>query len=202
MEKNVQSPGEPVRSTDLIERGSPLSIRRQSKLLGIAHSRVYALQKGESDKDLKLMRVLNEFHIEDPSAGLRRMRSYLKRRGHGTFARSRIQRLMRLMGIEAAYPRKRTTIPMGLPRFMYLFAVLDWLSRKVIAWELSNTLETDFCICEFKKAVIETGTVPEIFNTDQGCQFTANDWINCLKDEYKVRITIDGKGRCVSVDAR
>ena len=155
------------------------------------------------------------------------MRAYLKRRGHGAFARSRVQRLMRLMGMEAAYPRKRTTIPGGpsgihpyllrnleisrpnqvwcadityIPMargFMYLFAVLDWYSRKVIAWELSNTLETDFCIRGFKKAVRKAGTVPEIFNTDQGCQFTSDEWIKCLKDEHKVRISMDGKGRWV-----
>ena len=223
----MRSAGDPVRSADLIDQDGPLSIRRQCGLLGISRSQVYAPRKGESGKNLELMRVLDEFHLEDPSAGSRRMRLYLKRRGHGTFARSRIQRLMRLMGIEAAYPRKRTTIPGGpsgihpyllrnleisrpnqvwcadityIPMFrgfMYLFAVLDWYSRKVIAWELSNTLETDFCIRGFKKAVIAAGTVPEIFNTDQGCQFTSDEWIKCLKDEHKIRISMDGKGRWV-----
>lgn len=172
------------------------------------------------------MRLLDELHMEDPSAGSRRMRSYLKRRGHGSFARSRIQRLMRLMGMEAAYPRKRTTIPGGpagvypyllrgldisrpnqvwcadityIPMsrgFMYLFAVLDWYSRKVIAWELSNTLDTEFCIRCFRKAVLKAGTTPDIFNTDQGCQFTSSEWISCLK-EHEIRISMDGKGRWV-----
>lgn len=131
---------------------------------------------------------------------------------------------MRLAGIEAAYPRKRTTIPGGpsgiypyrlrglsierpnqvwcadityIPMrrgFMYMFAVMDWYSRKIIAWELSNTLDTDFCLKVLNRAIEITGTCPEIFNTDQGCQFTSKEWIGRLK-ELGITISMDGKGR-------
>ena len=151
------------------------------------------------------------------------MRSYLRRMGYQV-GRHRVRRLMRLAGIVAAYPRKRTTIPGGpsgiypyrlrglsierpnqvwcadityIPMrrgFMYLFAVMDWYSRKIIAWELSNTLDTDFCLKALNRAVEITGARPEIFNTDQGCQFTSREWIGRLK-ELEITISMDGKGR-------
>ena len=170
------------------------------------------------------MQKLDELHLNDPAAGSRRMREYLRRDGHPRISRKRVRRLMRLMGLEAVYPRKRTTIPGGrsgvhpyllrdlkivrpnqvwcadityIPMargFMYLFAIMDWYSRTVIAWELSNTLDTDFCLRALNRAVILTGTRPEIFNTDQGCQFTSTEWIGRLK-ELDIRISMDGKGR-------
>lgn len=153
------------------------------------------------------------------------MKKYLKRQAGQKISRKRIQRLMKLMGIEAIYPRKRTTIPGGpsgifpyrlkgldinrpnqvwcadityIPMqrgFMYLFAIMDWYSRKIIAWELSNTLDTDFCIKALKRALLTSGK-PEIMNTDQGCQFTSDEWINALKDA-DVTISMDGKGRWI-----
>lgn len=205
-------------------RDDKLSVRRQCDLLGICRSLFYYQPKGEPEENLHLMRVIDELHMEDPTAGSRRMRSYLERRGFGKIARGRVSRLMKLMGTEAVYPRKRTTIAGGrsgihpyrlqgleivrpnqvwcadityIPMargFMYLFAVMDWHSRKILAWELSNTLDTDFCVRTLNKAVEATGSVPEIFNTDQGCQFTSGEWTGRLK-ELEIAISMDGKGR-------
>ncbi len=205
---------------------SKLSIRRQCQLLGISRSLVYYHIKGESDQNLAIMRAIDELHYEDPAAGSRRMRSLLKRRMKIRISRGRTKRLMRKMGIEAVYPRKRTTIPGGpsgiypyrlrgleinrsnqvwcadityIPMakgFMYLFAIMDWHSRKILSWELSNTLDTDFCLRAMDQAVLKCGCVPEIFNTDQGCQFTSEEWISRLKS-LDITISMDGKGRWV-----
>ena len=193
-------------------------------MLEVCRSMIYYLPKGEPEENLSLMREIDELRMEDPSAGSRRMRSYLRRRGYPKISRGRVKRLMHLMGVEAVYPRKRTTIPGGrsgihpyrlrgleidrpnqvwcadityIPMargYMYLFAVMDWHSRKVLAWELSNTLDTDFCLRALDKAVAAADTVPEIFNTDQGCQFTSADWIGRL-GELGISISMDGKGR-------
>lgn len=207
-----------------MSREEKLSIRRQCEMLDISRSLLYYLPKGEPEENLRIMREIDELHLEDATAGSRRMRNYLRRRGWPNIGRGRVKRLMRLMGIDAVYPRKRTTIPGGssgiypyrlrglkidrpnqvwcadityIPMargFMYLFAVMDWHSRKVLAWELSNTLDTGFCLRALNKAVAVTGTVPEIFNTDQGCQFTSDEWIGRLK-ELGITISMDGKGR-------
>lgn len=207
-----------------MNREETLSIRRQCELLDISRSLLYYLPKGEPEENLRIMREIDELHLEDATAGSRRMRNYLQRRGWPKIGRGRVKRLMRLMGIDAVYPRKRTTIPGGpsgiypyrlrglvidrpnqvwcadityIPMargFMYLFAVMDWHSRKVLAWELSNTLDTGFCLRALNKAVSVTGTVPEILNTDQGCQFTSDEWIARLK-ELEITISMDGKGR-------
>lgn len=207
-----------------MNRAEQLSVRRQCELLDISRSMLYYLPKGEPEENLRIMREIDELHLEDATAGSRRMRDYLRRRGWPKIGRSRVKRLMRLMGIEAVYPRKRTTIPGGsagiypyrlrglkidrpnqvwcadityIPMargFMYLFAVMDWHSRKVLAWELSNTLDTGFCLRALNKAVESTGTVPEILNTDQGCQFTSDEWSGRLK-ELEITISMDGKGR-------
>lgn len=209
-----------------MDKNEELSIRRQCELLKICRAVFYYQPKGEPEENLRLMREIDELHLEDPSAGARRMRSYLERKGFGKIARSRVSRLMRVMGIDAVYPRKRTTIPgarsgiypyllrgleISRPNqvwcadityipmakgFMYLFAVMDWHSRKVLAWEVSNTLDTDFCLRTLNKAAAVTGAVPEIFNTDQGCQFTSADWSDRLK-ELGIKISMDGKGRWI-----
>ena len=209
-----------------MSKQSDLSVRRQCDLLGISRSLIYYLPNGESEDNQQIMREIDELHLEDASAGSRRMRSYLRRRGWPKMSRTRVKRLMRLMGVEAVYPRKRTTIPGGpsgiypyklrglkidrpnqvwsadityIPMakgFMYLFAIIDWHSRKLLAWELSNTLDTGFCLRTLNKAVAITGTVPEIFNTDQGCQFTSEEWISRLK-ELEITISMDGKGRWI-----
>ena len=166
---------------------------------------------------------MDHFHMKDPTAGSRRMGKYLKRITEKKFSRKRIRRLMRLIGIEAIYPRKRTTIPGGpsgirpyllkdltiehpnqvwcadityIPMrqgFMYLFAIMDWHSRKILSWEISNTLDTTFCLSALRNALKRCGK-PEIMNTDQGCQFTSDEWQKCLLDT-DIKISMDGKGR-------
>lgn len=151
------------------------------------------------------------------------MQSYLKRLTGEPISRKRVQRLQRLMGIEVIYPRKRTTLPGGpsgifpyrlkgldicranqvwcadisyIPMkrgFMYLFAIMDWHSRKILSWELSNSLETTFCLNALQRAICRYGK-PEILNTDQGCQFTSEEWINSLQT-HQICISMDGKGR-------
>ncbi|QHI70656.1 DDE-type integrase/transposase/recombinase [Tichowtungia aerotolerans] len=159
-----------------MSREEKISVRRQCELLDISHSLFYYLPKGEPEENLRIMREIDRLHMEDATAGSRRMRNYLWRRGWPKIGRGRVKRLMRLIGIETVYPRKHTTIPGGpsgiypyrlrglkidrpnqvwcadityIPMakgFMYLFAVMDWHSRKVLAWELSNTLDTGFCL--------------------------------------------------------
>jgi putative transposase len=167
----------------LVNPESELSVRRQCELLEISRSLIDYLPKGESEENLRIMREIDELHLEDASAGSRRMRDYLRRGSRPKIGRGRVKRLMMRMGIEAVYPRRRTTIPGGpsgiypyklrglkidppnqvwsadityIPMakgFMYLFAIMDWHSRKVLAWELSNTLDTAFCLRTLNRAV-------------------------------------------------
>lgn len=206
-----------------MSKDAKLSVRRQCQLLDISRSLLNYVPKGESEENLGIMRIMDELHLKDATAGSRRMRDYLRRKGWPKMSRTRAKRLMRLMGLEAVYPRKRTTIPGGpsgifpyllrdlkitrvhqvwaadityIPMtrgFMYLFAVIDWHSRRVLSWELSNTLDTGFCLRGLQKAIELTGAVPEILNTDQGCQFTSTDWTGRLK-ELGISISMDGKG--------
>ncbi len=221
----MQTVGNSRERAKLVEKSSQLSIRRQCVLLNIPRSLVYYCLKGESAENLALMRLIDKVHMEDPSAGSRRMYKYLKRITGKKPGRKRIVRLMRIMGIEAVYPRKRTTIPGGptgifpyrlkgltidrpnqvwcaditfIPMrrgFMYLFAIMDWYSRKIIAWELSNTLGTGFCLSTLNRALKTSGT-PEIFNTDQGCQFTSEEWRSTL-NAAGIAISMDGRGRWI-----
>lgn len=184
---------------------------------------VYYQLSGEPLANIMLMEKIDQLHMEDPAAGTRRMSKYIRRWTGKKIGRKRVRRLMRLMGVEAIYPRKRTTIPGGpsgifpyrlkgidinrpnqvwcadityIPMrrgFMYLFAIMDWYSRKIICWELSNSLDTAFCLKAMKRA-IKTSGVPEIMNTDQGSQFTSEEWRECLQ-EADITISMDGKGR-------
>jgi putative transposase len=200
-----------------------LSVARQCRLLNLHRSSYYYKPKPIRAEDLKLMRLIDEQYLKEPTWGSRSMRSHLQRLGY-KINRKRVQRLMRLMGIEAIYPRPKTTrphpehkiypyllrgltidrpnqvwatdityIPMARG-FMYLVAVIDWYSRKVLSWRLSNTMETDFCIEAVDEAIRRFGT-PEIFNTDQGSQFTSADFTGLLK-EHGIKISMDGRGRC------
>lgn len=219
----MQAVGHPTERAKQVEWDTNLSVRRQCELLHIHRSQVYYEPKGESDKNQRLMQLIDRLHLEDPTAGTRRMSSYLCRTTGEQIGRKRVRRLMDLMGVEAIYPRKRTTIPGGpsgifpyklrgltiarpnqvwavdityVPMkrgFMYLFAIIDWFSRKIVAWELSTTLDTEFCLRCLKRAFKDHGK-PEIINSDQGCQFTSNEWVRCLKDA-DVDISMDGKGR-------
>jgi len=213
----VQTVGNPRQRTKLVEKDSQLSIRCQCRLLHIHRSIVYYELAGESRENLGLMKEIDQLHMIDPTAGTRRMYKYLKRLTGKKIGRKRVRRLMRIMGVEAIYPRRRTTIPGGpsgifpyrlrgldinrpnqvwcaditfIPMrrgFMYLFTIMDWYSRKVLSWELSNSLDTAFCLSALKRALQTYGT-PEIMNTDQGCQFTSDEWVTCLKDNQVTEV--------------
>ncbi len=201
-----------------------LSISRQCTLLSLSRSVYYYRPKPVRPRDLALMRLLDEQYLKQPSWGSRSMRSHLGGLGHKV-NRKRVQRLMRIMGLRAIYPRPRTSTPhpehriypyllrgMTIDRpnqvwatdityipmargFLYLCAVMDWHSRKVLSWRLSNTMDTDFCVDAVADAIDRYGP-PEIFNTDQGAQFTSFDFTNLLKNN-DIRISMDGKGRCL-----
>ncbi len=207
----------------MIEPNHPwLSITRQCKLVGVSRSTFYYEVKGETSLNLKLMRMIDEQFLKTPAYGTRQMARWLRRQGY-CVGRKRVQRLMRKMGLVAIYQRPRTSKPhpehqiypyllrsldIAAPNqvwcadityipmrhgFMYLVAVMDWASRKVLSWRLSNTMETDFCVAALEEAIDRYGR-PEIFNTDQGSQFTADEFTKVLKDTG-IRISMDGKGR-------
>lgn len=199
-----------------------MSIRRQCDLIGLNRSTYYCQPANESACNLELMRVLDLEYTRAPFYGYRKMTARLRRQHGFQVNHKRIARLMRLMGLRAVYPRPRTSqahpqhrkfpyllkgvkimrpnqvwaadityipLPQG---FMYLVAVMDWFSRYVLAWRLSNTLENTFCM-DVLQLALKNGR-PEIFNTDQGVQFTANEFTNALADA-KIRISMDGRGR-------
>jgi len=201
-----------------------LSIRRQCELLSVGRSTAYENRGGRkaSEEDLRLMSRIDELHLKDPTMGSRRMAKVLRREGEAV-GRKKVQRLMRTMGLEPIYPRKKLSQP-GLDHriypyllrnlpisecdhvwctdityipmkkgFLYLVAIMDWHSRRVLAWRLSNTLDTRFCLKALNEAVERTGRVPRIFNTDQGCQFTSKEWTDRLV-ELDISISMDGKG--------
>lgn len=201
-----------------------LSISRQCRLLSIQRSSYYYKTKPIKPEDLKLMRLIDEKYLKEPTWGSRSMRNYLWRLGYNRVSRKRVQRLMRLMGIQAIYPKPRTSRPhpghkvypyllrnLTIDRpnqvwatdityihmshgYMYLVAVMDWHSRKVLSFRLSNTMDTDFCVEALEEAIRRYGS-PEIFNTDQGSQFTSDDFTGVLK-KHAIKISMDGKGRC------
>jgi putative transposase len=200
-----------------------LSIRRQCNLLGINRSSYYYKPKPIKSEELNLMRKIDELYTDNPSRGSRSIVRQLKRQGIRV-SRKRVQRLMRIMGIEAVYPKPNTSRPHPAHKvypyllrnlsidkpnqvwaadityipmergFMYLVAVMDWYSRKILSWRLSNTLEADFCVDALNEALYRHGR-PEIFNTDQGAQFTSKEFTKVLKAN-KVAISMDGRGRC------
>jgi putative transposase len=200
-----------------------LTICRQCELLGLSRSSFYYEPAVETAENLGLMRLIDRQYTERPYFGSRRMTIWLLGQGHPV-NRKRVQRLMRLMGLEAIYPRPKLSLPgqghkvypyllrgvevvrpdqvwstdityVPLPGgFMYLAAVIDWHSRYVISWRLSNTLDGSFCL-EMLDEALSTGR-PEIFNTDQGVQFTAAAWAGRL-ESAGVAVSMNGKGRCL-----
>jgi len=201
---------------------SKMSIANQCRVLNVSRSSFYYKSKPVSAEDLQLMRLIDEHYLNHPSAGSRSMRNHLRRLGY-RINRKKVQRLMRLMGLEAVYPKPNTSrphsqhkvypyllrgltierpnqvwaadisyIPMSRGH-MYLVAVMDWHSRKVLSWRISNTLDTDFCVEALLEALSGFGR-PEIFNTDQGAQFTATAFTDVLKSHH-VQISMDGRGR-------
>jgi putative transposase len=207
----------------MIDSSEPkLDISRQCRMFNISRSSFYYRPKPIRPEDLELMRLIDEQYLRAPCWGSRSMRNHLRRLGYKV-NRKRVQRLMRIMGLEAVYPKPRTSrphpenkvypyllrgliidrpnqvwtadityIPMKLG-FMYLVAVMDWYSRKVLSWRVSNTLDTDFCIEAVEEAIGRYGT-PEIFNTDQGSQFTSQAFTGLLQDN-DINISMDGRGR-------
>jgi putative transposase len=208
----------------MIDREGELAVKRQARLLDLSRSSVYYRPRPLSERDLKLMRRLDELHLEAPFYGARKLAAALRREGHKV-GRRHVTTLMRRMGIEALYRRPRTSIPARgaaiypyllenvaierphqvwasdltyLPMahgFLYLMAILDIASRKVLAWRVSNTMSADFCVEALEEALRKFGP-PEIFNTDQGSQFTCEAWIAPLK-AAGVAISMDGKGRWI-----
>jgi putative transposase len=208
----------------MIDGGGELSVKRQAELLDVSRASVYYRPRPVTARDLKLMRRIDELHLEAPFYGARKIAAQLQREGYEV-GRRHVRTLMRRMGIEALYRKPRTSIPARgatiypyllenllieradqvwssdltyLPMahgFMYLMAILDVASRKVLAWRLSNTLTAHFCIEALEEAMRKYGR-PEIFNTDQGSQFTSEDWIAPLK-AAGVAISMDGKGRWI-----
>ena len=208
----------------MIDRGALMPVTRQCEVLGLNRSGVYYTPRPVSAEDLKLMRRIDELHLKYPFYGARRLAKHLCREGVEV-GRVHVGRLMRRMGIEAIYRRPRTSIPardsliypyllqgLAIERpnqvwasdisyvpmahgFMYLVAILDLTSRKVLSFRISNTMSPDFCVDALKEAIHRYGA-PEIFNTDQGSQFTSEAWIDVLKAS-NVRISMDGKGRWI-----
>ncbi len=205
----------------MMDREHDLSLTRQSRLLGISRGSYYYQPRPTSQTDLALMRQIDELHMDFPFAGSRMLKGLLRQEGF-TVGRLHMATLMKTMGIEAIYRRPNTSKPhpehkiypyllrnMAVTRpnqvwamdityvpmrrgFVYLAAVIDWFTRKVLAWRVSITLETAFCIEAVEDAMARNGK-PEIFNTDQGSQFTSIDFIKLLKDA-EISISMDGKG--------
>ena len=209
----------------MIEPGHPeLSIVQQCRLLSLNRSSYYYQPKGETALNLELMRLIDEQHLETPCYGARQMTRHLRRLGYRV-SRTRTGRLMRLMGLSAIYQKPKTSKPhpqhkiypyllrgvtIDRPNqvwcadisyipmrrgFLYLVAIMDWASRKVLSWRLSNTMDVDFCVAALEEALSCYGK-PEIFNTDQGSQFTSEAFTDALNGAG-IRISMDGKGRWV-----
>lgn len=194
---------------------------RQCELLDVSRTAHYYRPAGEDEFNLKLMRAIDEYYTRTPFYGVERMTAWLKLQGHIVNPK-RIRRLMRLMGIEAIYPKASLSNAIKSHKkypyllkgvsvrgsnqvwcadityirlsqgFIYLFAIMDWFSRYVLSWSVSTMMEREFCIKALKKALADSK--PEIFNTDQGSQFTSLEWVNVL-EENGIKISMDGQGR-------
>ena len=207
----------------LIDRNHNIPIYRQCELVGLSKSAYYYDYKGESVENLKLMRLIDELYTKRPFYGVLRITKQLQREDHNVNEK-RIRRLMRKLGLEAVYPKPNLSKPNKAHKifgyllkdvevvrpdqvwstdityirmekgFVYLVAVMDWYSRYVISWELSTTLEKEFCVEALKRAL--NLARPDIFNSDQGSQFTSNEFIAALsKPKPGIKISMDGKGR-------
>lgn len=205
----------------MIDRNHPLPISQQAKAVGISRGSVYYLPRPVSDADLELMRQIDHLHLDYPFAGSRMLRDLLRQDGYHV-GRKHVASLMKRMGIEALYCKPRTTkpgaghkiypyllrsltvdrpnqvwamdityIPMARG-FVYLAAVVDWYTRRVLSWKVSITMDAHFCLEAVEDAVMRYGT-PEIMNTDQGSQFTSQAFIGLMK-KHDIRISMDGKG--------
>ena len=209
----------------MIEPDHPrISVRKQCELLGLPRSSYYREPAGESEENLELMRLIDEEYTRHPFYGSRKMKKYLRELGYKV-NRKRVQRLMNLMGLSSIAPRKRTTVPgeghkiypyllrnLDINRpglvwasdityirlrggFVYLTVVMDWYSRYVLSWEVSVTMDEHFCVSALERA-LRLHDKPDIFNTDQGSQYTGAAFTGELKD-HGIRISMDGKGRAM-----
>jgi putative transposase len=203
-------------------QNNTVSVRRQCRLFSLTRSSLYYSKQPENTENMALMKLIDEQYTRMPYYGVRRMTAFLKNLGYAV-NRKRVRRLMRLMGLEAIYPKPTlsrrnpehkvypyllrgleisrsnqvwcadiTYIPMR-QGFVYLFAIMDWYSRYVVAWRVSTSLDTRFCLEALEEATANNGT-PDIFNTDQGCQFTSHDWIQAMESQH-IQISMDGRGR-------
>ena len=208
----------------MVDRKDPMPVSRQCELLDLPRSTFYHVAKPVPDEDFELMAQIDRCHLKFPFYGSRRIRDWLGDQGHHV-NRKRVQRLMFTMGLAALYPKPNlnqanqahkvypyllrglvidrpnqvwatdiTYIPMARG-FVYLVAVMDWYSRRVLSWRVSNTMDTSFCIDALQEAIEQYGA-PDIFNTDQGSQFTSEDFTGVLK-QHDIQISMDGKGRWV-----
>lgn len=203
---------------------SELSLKAQCSILGISRSSLYYQKKQISQENLRLMQMLDEQYTETPFYGRRRMTAWLRTKVDFEVGPKRVSRLMKTLGLQAIYPKPKTSLarrgdekypyllkgyPINRPGqvystdityvrlkggFAYLCAVMDWHSRYVLSWRLSSTLDTDFCL-EAVEEALKQG-VPEVFNTDQGCQFTSREFTGVLK-RAGVFISMDGRGRAL-----
>jgi putative transposase len=201
-----------------------ISMRRQCELLGVSRSTIDYVAAAQDPEEFLIKRLLDEIYLEDPCIGSRRLVTILDRDHGIKINRKRVQRLRREMGLQTIWCRPRTSIPdAGHRKYPYLLrnlvvtrpnqvwcadityvpmerghaylcAVMDWHSRKVLGWALSNTIDTALCMEALERALQSTGCVPEIFNTDQGCQFTSTEWTERL-EALGIRISMDGVGR-------
>ncbi|GAA4497991.1 hypothetical protein GCM10023158_20900 [Gluconacetobacter tumulicola] len=199
-----------------------LSVVRQCTLLHLNRSGVYYRPVPQSEANLALMRLIDEQFLETPYYGSRQMTWHLRRLGHDV-GRKRVRRLMAMMGLRAIYQKPRTSVPHPEHRkypyllrdlvidrpnqvwcaditylpmrrgFLYLVAIMDWATRRVLSWRLSNTMDAEFCIEALRDALVRYGS-PEIFNTDQGSQFTTPRFTDVL-EQRQIRISMDGRGR-------
>ena len=220
----MQTAGPVSQRHEWITPDQKVSLRRQCELLGVSRSGFYYEPLPESPENLALMRRLDELHLAWPVYGSRRLTALLQREGAGV-NRKRVARLMGVMGLETVYPKRSlsqpgaghqiypyllegleiqgpdqvwcsdiTYVPMAYG-FLYLVAIMDWWSRCVVGWELSNSLDSEFCIRAWNGAVGK-GRVPLIANTDQGCQFTSEAYLEAV-ESVGVDVSMDGRGRWI-----
>jgi putative transposase len=206
----------------MIDKEHKLSLTRQSEILQLSRSSLYYEAVAMNARDVELIMLIDEIHLKYPFMGSRSIRDQLQEMGHKV-GRDHVRTLMRKMGISAMYRKPRlskshpdhkvypyllrgmqitranqvwatdiTYIPMARG-FCYLVAIMDWASRRVLSWRLSNTLDASFCVEALEEAILKYGK-PDIFNTDQGSQFTSDDFIEVLKNN-EIKISMDGKGR-------
>lgn len=209
----------------MVSKDAVISITRQCQLLDLARSTYYYVPEPVSDEELELMKLIDQCYLDRPYYGTRRIKGWLLDHHGLVVNRKRIQRLRRLLAIETLYPKRNlslankqhkiypyllkgldinrpnqvwssdiTYIPMA-KGFVYLVAVMDWYSRRVLSWRVSTTMDTSFCVDALEEAIEKYGC-PEIFNTDQGSQFTSHEFTSVLKENF-IQISMDGKGRWV-----